>query len=102
MEKAKYGKIYKIYSPQTDQIYIGSTFLNMSKRFGKHKTKYECYKKGLYHYISSFDILKYGDSYYEVLDRQKYNNKESLRIKENEFMEMYKNNIVNIRKAIKE
>jgi hypothetical protein len=29
MNKYQHGKIYKIWSPDTDQIYIGSTYLHL-------------------------------------------------------------------------
>ena len=31
------GKIYKLVSPHTDEIYIGSTVARLCKRFGNHK-----------------------------------------------------------------
>jgi len=42
----KNGKIYKIWSLDTDKIYIGSTCDTLSKRFYQHKYDYTAYKKG--------------------------------------------------------
>jgi hypothetical protein len=34
------GKIYKLWSPQGDDIYIGSTVNSLAKRKGEHKRNY--------------------------------------------------------------
>ena len=39
------GCIYKIWSPLTDKIYIGST-CNMTKRWSSHKCEYKGFKNG--------------------------------------------------------
>jgi hypothetical protein len=57
------GKIYKIVSNKTDKIYIGSTIKTIKERLDSHEESYinwinSDFKLG---YISSFEILKYGD-----------------------------------------
>jgi hypothetical protein len=61
------GKIYSIRSFQTDDIYIGSTTQTLAQRLGKHRTKYKLYLKGKYHYVTSFELLKYDDYYIELI-----------------------------------
>ena len=61
------GKIYKLCSNQTDQIYIGSTTQELSKRFQSHKGNYSLYLKDKYQYISSFEIIKFDDVYIELI-----------------------------------
>ena len=61
------GKIYTIRSHQTDKIYIGSTIQFLNVRFRGHKSKYLMYKNNKYHYVSSFEIIKFDDCYVELL-----------------------------------
>ena len=76
------GKIYTIRSFQTNDIYIGSTVEQLSKRFNKHKVKYNQWIKGTYRNTTSFQILKYEDAYIELLENYPCNSKEELRMKE--------------------
>ena len=41
MNKYQNGKIYKITSKQTDDVYIGSTIQELNKRLIHHKAKYK-------------------------------------------------------------
>ena len=61
------GKIYCIRSFQTDDVYIGSTTQTLAQRLGKHRTEYKQYLKGKYHYVTSFELLKYDDYYIELI-----------------------------------
>jgi hypothetical protein len=79
------GKIYTIRSFQTNDIYIGSTVEQLSKRFNKHKVKYNQWKKGTYRNTTSFQILNYEDAYIELLENYPCNSKEELRMKEGEY-----------------
>jgi hypothetical protein len=55
-------KIYKLVSPQTDKVYIGSTCSKyLSSRLAQHKDCYKRYLNGKYSYISSYEIVKYDD-----------------------------------------
>jgi hypothetical protein len=38
------GKIYKITSSKTDDVYIGSTIQTLNDRFIKHKSNYKLYQ----------------------------------------------------------
>ena len=84
------GKIYKIFSEDHNDIYIGSTGNNISDRLIKHKYNYEAYLKGKYHYVSSFDILKQGNYKIEVLKFVSYDTVQELRIKEGEIVQLYR------------
>jgi hypothetical protein len=61
------GSIYKITSQSTNKIYIGSTRKDIKHRFKQHQLSYDIAvgKKQLY--ISSFEILKYGDAKIELI-----------------------------------
>jgi hypothetical protein len=70
------GKIYSIRShSRPDLIYIGSTTQALSKRFGKHKAYNDC---------SSKQIIDLGDSYIELVEEFKCENKEQLNRREGE------------------
>jgi hypothetical protein len=60
------GKIYALRSYQTDDIYIGSTCQPLSKRMGDHRGAYKAWFIGKGKY-TSFEILKYGDAYIELI-----------------------------------
>ena len=89
----KNGKIYSIRSPQTDQIYIGSTCSPLSKRLNQHKTNYKRYLNEKHYFVSSFDIIKFDDVYIELLEECPCENREQLRKREGELIRI--NNCVN-------
>jgi len=51
------SKIYKVWSPQTDEVYIGSTTQPLSKRMVQHRTDYKTNRSR-----SSANIIKFGDA----------------------------------------
>ena len=55
--------VYKLVSDKTDKIYIGSTVKSLEERLEEHENDYEKWiNTGFQNgYISSFEILKYGD-----------------------------------------
>ncbi len=52
------GKIYKITSPDTDLIYIGSTTQTLKKRLKGHKDNYNSYLKQKHSYTTAFELIK--------------------------------------------
>jgi len=60
-------KIYKIISPSTPSVYVGSTKEQLSRRFNGHKKSYRHYQEGRRANMSSFDILKHGDAKIELV-----------------------------------
>jgi len=64
------GKIYKITSLQTDEIYIGSTCQPyITNRFAGHTKDYRLYKNGgKAKYMSSFKMLEYEDADVELIE----------------------------------
>jgi hypothetical protein len=78
MPEYKNGKIYKIWSPQGDEIYIGSTIQPLYKRFHHHKTTRECSSKILFE--------KYDDVRIELIECVPCDNKEQLNKKEGEYI----------------
>ena len=88
-----FGKIYKITSPHTDKIYIGSTVQPLKQRFSAHK--YE-YKKNNYN-CSSRIIFDFGDCNIELIKDYQCNNKKELEAEEMKYI--ISSNVVNIRKS---
>tara|TARA_R110002073_G_scaffold192765_1_gene351709 strand:- start:55 stop:495 length:441 start_codon:yes stop_codon:yes gene_type:complete len=88
------GKIYKLTSPHTDKIYIGSTTQKyLCSRMSNHKIKYD---KGIRQY-SSYEIFEYGDVSIHLIETCKCKNRTELRIREQYHID--RNNCVNIKKT---
>jgi hypothetical protein len=85
MPDYKNGKIYKLWSPMGDEVYIGSTVQPLYKRFHHHKNTSECRSKILFE--------KYNDVRIELLECCPCDNKEQLNKKEGEYIR--NNNCVN-------
>jgi hypothetical protein len=83
------GKIYKIISKNSDKIYIGSTYKLLKDRLLEHEIDYNNYKLCKYNYVSSYEVLKYGDYAIKLIedlgsvDRKALESKESIYIKQN-------------------
>ena len=48
------GRVYKLTSPETDKIYIGSTFKTLHQRLIRHKQHYRAYLRGKHNYYTSY------------------------------------------------
>ena len=85
------GFIYKISSPSTDKIYIGSTIIPLQQRFSLHlsKTKY-----GINNCNSKL-IIALGDAVIECLEEVEYEDEDTLRLKEGEYIRQYWDSCVN-------
>ena len=53
------GRVYKLTSSHTDEVYIGSTVQELSDRLREHKYTYRKYIDDKKQYITSIEILKY-------------------------------------------
>ena len=86
MPEYENAKIYKIWSPHTELIYIGSTTQALSNRLACHRSYYKKYLKTNKNYISSFEIIQYGDAKIELFENCPCNNKEELNKREGEII----------------
>jgi len=86
MSKYQNGKIYAIRSYDTDEIYIGSTIMTLSRRMCKHRSGMKYWKEGKGNYTSSFKILEYPTCYIELLEQYPCNNRDELNKKEGEYI----------------
>ena len=67
-EKRQTGYTYAVRSYQTDEIYIGSTLGTLRQRLYKHKQDLKQYNKGKFHYVTSYEIVKYDDAFIEMIE----------------------------------
>jgi hypothetical protein len=94
------GKVYKIISPHSDKVYIGSTAVPvLAQRMTKHCQNYKHWKDGKRRYVSSFDIIEAGDAQIILIENFPYDTKDQLLARENHWMQEEKNDIVNRQKA---
>jgi hypothetical protein len=90
-QQTKTGRIYKISSPQTDKVYIGSTTQSIYRRLQQHKKNYEQHQNGKYHYVSSFELVKYNDAVIEEIEEIQYVDKTKLYEREKYALEAIQN-----------
>jgi len=62
------GKIYKITSPNTNKIYIGSTTKTIEHRLYEHKIKYKQHLQEKAHYTTSFEIIDAKNATIELIE----------------------------------
>ena len=63
------GKVYAIRSHKTSEIYVGSTTQPLCKRMVGHRTSYRRWvADNSKTYYTSYEILKHGDAYIELLE----------------------------------
>jgi hypothetical protein len=87
MPDYKFGKVYKITSPHSPKIYVGSTSRKyLSSRFSGHHSSYKKYLKGQSAYLTSFDLLSLGDCKIELLEAFPCTCVEELLLKEGEWI----------------
>ena len=90
------GKIYKLVSNHTDKIYIGSTCKErLCQRLAFHRCDYRKWLKGNRNNVSSFRLFELGDVEIVLLESVNCNTKDELHKKEKEYIEKYKDIIVN-------
>ena len=88
--KYQNGKIYCIWSYETDEIYIGSTILSLDDRFKKHQNKYNLFLNNNFNFISSFEILKYKNAQIGIIEEYPCNTKLELHRREGELQKKIK------------
>lgn len=87
--------IYKIVSPQTDKIYIGSTTKKLNIRFNNHTSDYRRHLNGHYRFCSSFEIIKYKDAKIVLIDTVEINTVYEQRVAERYWIQKNRSKAVN-------
>lgn len=94
----KYNKsiVYKISSPHTNDIYVGSSTKNEKTRFKEHDSAYNKHLTDPVKtkYCYSFEIMRLGDCEITVLERVNVNTKKELRMRENYYYDTL-DNVIN-------
>ena len=83
IDKYLQGKIYKLVSMQTDEIYIGCTARKLSQRFSCHKSSYKHNKNS----TMAYKILKYDDVKIELIEAYPTTSKYFLELRERYWIE---------------
>ena len=85
MPNYQLSKIYKIYSPSKNLVYIGSTTQSLSQRLASHLRDKKNYDTdNTKHYTTSYLVLECEDYKIELLEEYACNNKQQLLKKEGE------------------
>ena len=77
---------YKITSPSTNKVYVGSTKHDINERLQIHEANYRKFKDGKYNYTASFEILEFKDCKIELLENKICQSKEERDMVECEFI----------------
>lgn len=81
------SKIYKLWSPSKNIVYIGSTTETLAQRLAKHIANHKAYNKGTSKLCyTSYLILECEDYKIELLEEYACNNKQQLLRKEGEYI----------------
>jgi len=101
MPDYKNGQIYRLWSPHTDKIYIGSTCNMLAKRFHEHFNGYKKFLKGTTNYTSSYKLFELGmdDVKIELIELCPCYSRAELNRREGELIRLHKDNIVNLHNA---
>lgn len=91
----KNGKIYKIVSDLTDNIYIGSTCQLLCKRLAKHKSNYKGFLNKKDSYITSYKLIELGETRIELIEDFPCERKEQLNAREGYYIKLFKDICVN-------
>jgi hypothetical protein len=96
MVNYKLSKLYRLYSAETNEIYVGSTTKpRLSQRIGGHRSGYRGWVAGKQHYISSYELMKYDDVKIGLLEAYPCNNIDELRAREQYWIDKFKTICVN-------
>lgn len=87
------GKIYRVYSPSCENVYIGSTSLSLNVRMNIHRCDYKHYLLGQRPYSTCFEILKYADCNIELVKSVECASKKELETHEGEVIRMTPNHV---------
>jgi hypothetical protein len=93
MSKHFIGRVYKLMSPETDDIYIGSTVKILDARLKGHKIHYASFIAGKHNHMTSFEILKHPNVSIELLFEGEFNFKKDLYEKEGQYIQLNVNAI---------
>ena len=90
------AKIYRLFSPSTNKVYIGATSQKyLSSRLAMHKENRSLHAAKLANYITSIELTKYHDCQIELIENFPCTNRTELGARERYHLEQNKINAVN-------
>jgi hypothetical protein len=90
------GFVYKITSPQTEKVYIGSTFKKIDVRLNQHKIAYNRFLNGKGKKMGAFDVVCFQDCIIEELESFENLNRKGLSVFERKWYDIYKDKVCNM------
>lgn len=100
MEDYSKGKIYKIFTPNHDKIYIGSTIQTLNERFSRHSTEFNDWKKEKQSFCTSFLLLELGDTQITLIENFPCESKQELRWRERHYFDITSNKVNKVRPIV--
>jgi hypothetical protein len=76
------GKIYKLWSPSQNLVYIGSTTQKLSMRKAKHVASFNFWQNGKSNFVTSFLVLEFEDHRIDLIENYPCSSKEELLARE--------------------
>ena len=95
MAGGRMGRIYKIVSPRTKKVYVGSTFGDLAERLSRHKSLYKSHKAGKFHYVTSMDITRHPDARIVLLEERPVKNVTELLLMEGKWQRRHSARLCN-------
>ena len=93
------GYVYKLSSPSTNKVYIGSTRLSMHDRLIRHRACFRRYNRRKGNYTTANELLMYPDCDCETIETVHFN--DILFLRQRESYHIFNNdNCVNKRNAV--
>lgn len=86
MPDYKFGKIYAIRAPGTNDVYYGSTTCSLAQRFAQHKYLYMRWIDGTTNRTTSFSLLEMEGVYIELVENYACETKEQLNRREGQII----------------
>jgi hypothetical protein len=80
------GKVYKIISKETDNVYYGSTMKPLAERLIGHRKDYKSWQKSKDKYVTSFEVVKYDDAEIILMEEFECVSKVELRLVEGRYI----------------
>jgi len=74
------GRVYKIWAPGCEKVYVGSTTKTLARRLAAHKHMMTCWRNGVagVGYRFSFEILAYEEAQIELIHEDEFENVQEL------------------------
>ena len=93
------GLIYRLICHKTNNVYFGSTFVNLKRRLERHEEQYRLFKLGYYRgKMASYLILESGDYEIELVEDLGHCDKTTLLWRERYYIDTF--NCVNKNRPI--